>query len=228
MHLESREVVVRYDFLKEIVEYIATHPGSTIPEIVESTTYSYTAVKHALDELVKQGVLKSERRPCSKRGRPATYFKLDKPFMIVSPSRQYLYLSKMIMQGLLEKLGVDGVKKFFSDLGEKMGIEAARSMTSAKERMTTAGCGRFVEKYLNEYGAHAKASVSGSKINVTVENCIFYEISKEYGGVTCEAHESFFRSFFKEIANATLMNLSHEQCMAKGDKCCMFKIQLSN
>lgn len=228
MHLESREAVVRYDFLRGIVEYVAIHPSSTIPEIVESTTYSYTAVKHALDELVKQGVLKSERRLNSKRGRPAAYFTLYKPFMIITPPRQYLYLSKIIMQGLLDKMGIDGVKKFFSDLGEKMGTEAAEKMPLRKGKMSIAECGRFIDRYLNEYGAHATTSVSGGKINVILQNCIFYEVSKEYEGVTCEAHESFFRAFFKAIANITLMTFSHEQCMAKGDKCCVFKIQLSN
>jgi predicted ArsR family transcriptional regulator len=228
MHAESREVVVRYDFLKDIVEYVAMHPSSTIPEIVESTTYSYTAVKHALDELVKQGVLKSERRLVSRRGRPAAYFTLDKPFMIITPPRQYLLLSKMIMQGLLEKLGVDGVKKFFSDLGETMGIDAVSSVKQGKRKIGIAESARFVERYLNEYGAHAKVSVSGDRMNVTIENCVFYEVSKEYGGVICEAHESFFRSFFKAVANITLANFSHEQCIAKGDKCCVFKIQLSN
>jgi predicted ArsR family transcriptional regulator len=228
MHVESREVVERYDFLKDIVEYVAMHPSSTIPEIVQSTTYSYTAVKHALDELVKQGVLKSERRLNNRRGRPAAYFTLDKPFMIITPPRQYLYLSKMIMQGLLDKMGIDGVKKFFSDLGGKMGLEAAKNMALGKRNMSIAECGRLVEKYLNEYGAHAKASVSRNMVNVTIQNCVFYEVSKEYEGMTCEAHESFFKAFFKAIANITLMNFSHEQCMAKGDKCCIFKIQLSN
>lgn len=228
MHLESREAVERYDFLKAVVEYVAMHPSSTIPEIVASTNYSYTAVKHAIDELVKQAVLKSERRQSSHRGRPATYFTLNKPFMIITPPRQYLYLSKMIMQGLLDKLGKDGVRKFFSDLGEKMGTEAAKSMTPAKERLSDTDYGHFVESYLNEYGAHAKTSVSGSTIDVTIKNCIFYEVSKEFEGVTCEAHESFFRAFFKVAANITLMNFSHEQCMAKGDRSCVFKIQLSN
>jgi predicted ArsR family transcriptional regulator len=228
MHAESREVVERYDFLKDIVEYVAMHPSSTIPEIVESTTYSYTAVKHALDELVKQGVLKSERRLVSKRGRPASYFTLDKPFMIITPPRQYLFLSKMIMQGLFEKLGYDGVKKFFSDLGEKMGTEAAKSITSEKVSMTYAECGRFVERYLNEMGAHAKTSTSGGRINVTIQNCVFYEVSKEYEGVTCEAHESFFKAFFQTFSNITLINFSHEKCMAKGADCCQFRIQLSN
>jgi predicted ArsR family transcriptional regulator len=228
MHVDSREAVERYDFLKDIVEYIAMHPSSTIPEIVESTSFSYTAVKHALDELVKQGVLKSERRLSSKRGRPAAYYTLDKPFMIITPPRQYLYLSKMIMQGLLDKMGIDGVKKFFSDLGEKSGTEAAKKMGMGRGKMSINECRRFIEEYLNEYGAHATTSMSGGKINVTLQNCIFYEVSKEYEGVTCEAHESFFRAFFKTIANITLMTFSHEQCMAKGDKCCVFKIQLSN
>jgi predicted ArsR family transcriptional regulator len=228
MHLESREAVERYDFLKEIVEYVAVHPSSTIPEIVESTTYSYTAVKHALDELVKQGVLKTERRLNAKRGRPAAYFTLDKPFMIIAPPRQYLYLSKMMVQGLLDRLGLDGVKKFFSDLGEKMGTEAARSISPGKGRMSIAEYGRFVERYLNQLGAHAKTSTSGGRISVTMQNCIFYEVSKEYEGLTCEAHESFFRAFFKAIANITLINFSHEQCMAKGDDRCLFRIELSN
>lgn len=227
MHLESREAVERYDFLKDIVEFVAMHPSSTIPEIVESTDYSYTAIKHALDELVKQGVLKSERRLRSKRGRPASYFTLHKPFMIITPPRQYLYLSKMIMQGLLEKMGMDGLKKFFSDLGEKMGTEAAKNIVPGKRTMSVAEYTRFVEKYLNDYGAHAKASASGNTINVTIQNCIFYEVSKEYEGVTCEAHDAFFRSFFRALADITLINFAHEQCMAKGDKSCVFNIQLS-
>jgi predicted ArsR family transcriptional regulator len=228
MHLESREAVERYDFLTRIVEFIATHPSSTIPQIVESTTYSYTAVKHALDELVKQGVIRSERKLNSRRGRPATYFTLDKPFMIITPPRQYLHLSRMIMQGLLERFGEDGVKKFFSDLGEKMGADAAKSMALGKGRMSIAECGRFVEKYFNELGAYSKVSVSGHGIKLTIQNCVFYEVSKEYKGITCEGHESFFRAFFKAVANITLMNVSHEQCMAKGDECCIFKIQCSN
>jgi predicted ArsR family transcriptional regulator len=226
MSLEPGETTERHSFLKGVVEFIAMHPDATIPEIVRSTGYSYTAVKHAIDELVEQGVLRSERRISSKRGRPASYFTLDKPFIVVSPPRQYLYFSKMIVEGLIEKSGVEGVKNFFSELGKKMGTEAAKALAVGNKKMSLRQYAQLIEKFFNDYGAFCKVAISGGSMVVSLHNCVFYEISKEYEGIVCEAHNTFFKSFLETLGGLTLMGFSHEKCMARGDRSCVFKLQI--
>ena len=227
MSLESGEPAERHSFLKGVVEFIAMHPDATIPEIVRSTGYSYTAVKHAVDELVDQGVLRGELRTSSKRGRPASYFTLNKPFIVISPPRQYLYFSKMIVQGLIEKTGVEGVKTFFSELGKRMGTEAAKTLTLGNKKMSLREHAKLIEKFFNDYGAFSKVNIAGDSIIVTLHNGVFYEISKEYEGIICEAHNTFFKSFLETLGGLTLMDFSHEKCMARGDSCCVFKLQVS-
>nr|MDO8098421.1 methanogen output domain 1-containing protein [Candidatus Njordarchaeota archaeon] len=226
MRLESREAVERYNFLKGVVEFIALNPNTTIPEIVRSTDCSYTAVKHAVDELVEQGVLKCERRVTGKRGRPAEHFTLEKPFIIISPPRQYLFLTKMIMQGLVGDMGVERVKNFFSELGRKMGVEVAKNIVAQTRKISLDECAQSIENLFNEYGSHCKVSLSRNNMIVNIHNCIFYEISKEYEGIICASHNALFKSLFNSL-DITLLNFSHAKCMAKGDKCCVFKLQVS-
>jgi predicted ArsR family transcriptional regulator len=227
MRSESREAVERYGFLKSVVQYVAMNPDSTIPEIVKSTKYSYTAVKRALNELVEQRFLKCERRVLSKRGRPAIYYTLSKPFTIISPPRQYQYLSKMIIQGLIEHLGSEGVKNFFAQLGASMGAEAAKSVETRNRKTGISQISRLIERYFNDYGASCRVRSSDNGVIVDLRNCVFFEVSREYEGIICEAHETFFRSFLDSLAGMKLESFSHGSCMAKGDKSCVFKLQFS-
>jgi predicted ArsR family transcriptional regulator len=225
MRSDSREAVERYDFLKSVVEYVAMNPEATIPEIVKSTKYSYTAVKRALDELVEQEFLKCERRVVSKRGRPAIYYTLSKPFTIISPPRQYQYLSKMIIQGLIEHLGIEGVKNFFAELGARMGAEAAKTLKTGNRNMSISQISQLIERFFNDYGASCKVRSSDNSVIVELHNCVFFEVSREYEGMICEAHNTFFRSFLDSLAGLKLESFSHDSCMAKGDKSCVFKLQ---
>ena len=227
MRSESREAVERYDFLKSVVEYVAINPEAKIPDIVNSTKYSYTAVKRALDELVEQKFLKCERRVENKRGRPATYYTLNQPFTIISPPRQYQYLSKMIIQGMVEQLGVEGVKTFFSKLGARMGAEAAKTVRTGAKGHSIIQLSHVIERFFNDYGAICKVKASGNSMIIDLQNCIFFEVSKEYEGVICQAHNAFFKSFLDSLGGPKLESFSHESCIARGDKSCVFKLQIS-
>jgi predicted ArsR family transcriptional regulator len=227
MRSESREAVERYDFLKSVVQYVAMNPGATIPEIVKSTKYSYTAVKRALNELVEQEFLKCERRVVSKRGRPAIYYTLSKPFTIISPPRQYQYLSKMIVQGLIEQLGIEGVKNFFAQLGASMGAQAAKTVETKDKNLSITQISKLIERYFNDYGGSCKVRSSDNGVIVDLRNCVFFEVSKEYEGIICEAHETFFKSFLDSLAGLKLESFSHGSCMARGDKSCVFELRFS-
>ncbi|MFX1565521.1 MAG: helix-turn-helix transcriptional regulator [Promethearchaeota archaeon] len=215
----------RYEIDSRIVETIVTKPQVTIDGIAKETGLSYTAVRNSIQRLVNLGVVveTTETEGPTRRGRPATYFQIDKGLQLFIPPRQFQHLATTIIEqliseegpehvvGLLDRAATQQVERFF--------VEWEKSKTRPK---TLADMVQFICDHINGQGCFAKHQAFSKGFYIYVGNCIYHGISTTYPGTICRYHESLITHLIH--AHDKSLHITHDEAIAEGAHNCQYTI----
>ncbi len=218
-------VMDRYEIDQRIVEIIAVKPQVTIDGIAKETGLSYTAVRNSLQRLVNLGVVveTTESEGPTRRGRPATYFRIDKGLQLIVPPRQFQHLALTLVEQLIIEEGpehVVGLLDRAAQLEVKRLIgewEKTKNLPKNLDQMVQAIC-----DYINDLGCYAKHQAFSKGFYVYVHNCVYHGVATTYPGTICRYHESFIIHMIHSLDKS--LNVTHEQAIAEGAHNCQYTI----
>ena len=215
----------RYEIDQRIVETIATKPQVTIDGIARETGLSYTAVRNSLQRLINLGVVDetTDTEGPTRRGRPATYFRIDKGLQLFIPPRQFKHLALTLVEQLISEEGPEHVADLL-DRAAKLQVDRL-ALTWKKEQTTPKTLGQMVQAicdYINEQGCYAKHIPFEKGFYLQVNNCVYHGISTSYPGTVCRFHESLI-THMAHFHDKSLQVI-HEQAIAEGAHHCRYTI----
>lgn len=215
----------RYEIDQNIVEVIAMTPQVTIDGIAKETGLSYTAVRNGLRRLVSLGVVveTTESEGPTRRGRPATYFRIDKGLQLFIPPRQFRHLALTLIDQLVQEEGPEHVSGLL-DRAAKLQVQRM-AVTWKKEKTTPKTLEQMIEAicdHINEQGCYAKHTPFTKGFYIHVGNCIYHGVADSYPGVICQYHESLI-IFLCEFHDTSL-RVTHQEAMATGAHHCRYAI----
>jgi predicted ArsR family transcriptional regulator len=215
----------------KVVEYVATHPRSTIREIAKGTDMSDAAIRYLLIDLLSIGVIKElshldEEGP-RRRGRPAQRYIVKKVLLVATPPRRFWQLSDSLIATLLEMQGEAATTRLFRFMGERAAKSTAdRWRKHHRIPMSIDSFRRLLSKALNQLGYSAILRKRDGTLYITTRNCIFSEISQKYEGLVCNFHHTYYPTLFSLVCGRTLKSTERSLCMAEGDHQCQMELQL--
>ncbi|MFX1317702.1 MAG: helix-turn-helix transcriptional regulator [Promethearchaeota archaeon] len=215
----------RYEIDQRIVETIVLKPNVTIDGIAKETGLSYTAVRNSLQRLLNLGVVveaaDTERQV--HRGRPATYFRIDKGLQLFIPPRQFKHLALTLVNQMMKEEGPEHVEGLLDRAAkleaERLSIEWEKEKTQLKnlKQIVQAIC-----DYINEQGCYAEPKPFENGFYVHVNNCVYHGVSSKYPGTICRFHESLI-THLAHYHDKSLIVI-HEQAIAEGAHNCRYII----
>jgi predicted ArsR family transcriptional regulator len=218
-------VMDRYEIDQRIVETIAVKPQVTIDGIAKETGLSYTAVRNSLQRLVNLGVVveTTESVGPARRGRPATYFRVDKGLQLFMPPRQFQHLALTLVEQLITEEGPEHIVGLL-DRAAQLQVkrltgewEKSKKQPNDLTQMVQAIC-----DYINEQGCYAKHQAFSKGFYVYVNNCVYHGVSTIYPGTICRYHESFIIHMIHSHDKS--LNVTHDQAIAEGAHNCQYTI----
>ncbi len=218
-------VLDRYEIDQRIVETIAVKPQVTIDGIAKETGLSYTAVRNSLQRLMNLGVVveTTDTEGPARRGRPATYFRIDKGLQLFIPPRQFKHLALTLVEQLITEEGPEHVTGLL-ERAAKLQVERL-SVTWEKEKTRPKDLAQMVQTicdYINEQGCYAKHTPFEKGFYLQVNNCVYHGVSTTYPGTICRYHESLI-TLMAHSHNKSLI-VTHEQAIAEGAHNCRYII----
>ncbi len=218
-------VMDRYEIDQRIVETIAVKPRVTIDGIAKETGLSYTAVRNSLQRLVNLGVVVeiTDTESPTRRGRPATYFRIEKGLQLFVPPRQFKHLALTLIEQIIMEEGPEHVADLL-DRAAKLQVEklSAKWEKEKTRPKTLAQMVQFICDYINDLGCYAKHTTFEKGFYVFVNNCVYLGVAKQYPGTVCRYHESLITHMAHSHDKSVLV--SHEQAMAEGAHNCQYTI----
>ena len=218
-------VLDRYEIDQRIVEVVSTTPDATISTISGETGLSYTAVRNAIDRLVTLGVIVEDTDigGPSRRGRPATYFRLEKSLHIRIPPRQFQHLALTLIEQLIQEEGLEHVAGLLDRAAQDQvsiiteSWKATKTLPKSLEQMVQRIC-----EYINEQGCHARHETFSKGFYIYVHNCVYHSIAANYPGTICHYHESLITHFIKFHSKS--LDIIHEEAIAQGAHQCRYVV----
>ncbi len=218
-------VMDRYEIDSRIVETIATKPQVTIDGIAKATGLSYTAVRNSLQRLVHLGVVieTTDTEGPARRGRPATYFQIDKGLKLSIPPRQFQHLAITLVEQLIEEEGIEHVVGLL-DRAAKLQVERliVKWDKSRTRPNTLADMVQFICDHINEQGCYAKHQAFSKGFYLYVGNCIYHGVSTTYPGTICRYHESLITNLVR--THDKYLQITHDEAIAEGAHKCQYTI----
>lgn len=218
-------VLDRYEIDQRIVEIVAVKPNSTIDAIATETGLSYTAVRNSLQRLITLNVIVEsyDTEGPSRRGRPATLFRIDKGLQIFIPPRQFQHLALTLIEQLIKEEGTEHVANLLDRAAQLhvtrviSGWEEANAMPKTLENVIERIC-----DYINQQGCYATHTSFDKGFYIQVNNCVYNGIATTYPGTICRFHESFITHMIQH--HDKTINITHAQSIAKGAHNCRYVI----
>ncbi|MFX0079910.1 MAG: helix-turn-helix transcriptional regulator [Candidatus Hermodarchaeota archaeon] len=218
-------VLDRYEIDQRIVEIVAVKPNSTIDAIATETGLSYTAVRNSLQRLISLKVIVEtyDTEGPSRRGRPATLFRIDKGLQIFIPPRQFQHLALTLIEQLIKEEGTEYVASLLDRAAQ---LQVAHVLSSWEEAnvapKTLENVIERICEYINQQGCYATHTVLDKGFYIQVNNCVYEGIATAYPGTICRFHESFIIHMIQHHDDST--KVSHEQSIAEGAHNCLYVI----
>jgi predicted ArsR family transcriptional regulator len=207
----------------EILKLLYRKPRS-VEEIAENLGLQTITIRHHLQALVEAGIIEYHEERTGAAGRPRAYYSIVKaPPMVTFPKRQYQFLSEILINGMIDKMGVNKTKEFLRDIGISTGKEAVKQIESEHhiENWSPKEYERYIVKeYLESEGAEPEVLETSSKrVIYRLHNCLFRELSVKMPDIMCDVlHESFHEGVSKAIGKD--LKVTRSTCMGHGDPYC--------
>ena len=218
-------VMDRYEIDQRIVETIAVKPRVTIDGIAKETGLSYTAVRNSLQRLIHLRVVveTTESEGPTRRGRPATYFRIDKGLQLFMPPRQFQHLALTLIEQLITEEGPEHIVGLLDRAAQLRVKRLTREWEKAKTQpQNLAQMVQAICDYINVHGCYAKHQAFSKGFYVYVHNCVYHSVASSYPGTICRYHESFITYMIH--AHDKSLNVTHDQAIAEGAHNCQYTI----
>ncbi len=162
-------------------------------------------------------------------GRPFITFKLTGQRVIVQyPLRDYLTLSEVLLNGILEMVGLDSFLTKLRSIGHQVGTVLAKELSSMYkvDSWTLEKVKQyFVERYLKETGHQPEVIEFNENIlHYITRNCLFFDLVKKYPDSICAIDKGVTESLFASLVPNSKVNII--KCMGPADKCCECIVKL--
>ena len=196
------------DARAEILNFLKQQDYS-VDELSTKLGISSTATRQHLAILERDGLIKRTLVK-EKMGRPKIFYSLTERAEAFFP-KAYSEFFKWIIQDIIEREGVEMVRKLMARLGSEQA-------SYYKGKLKRNGNVESVVELLNELGSFAVLEREDGQIIIKEYNCLIYEIAMEFGEDMCE----FDRNFIGGLLNSSV---ELKSCMARGDRCCSFALK---
>lgn len=196
--------------LTELLEHKA---GVSADELAPVLGISRSAVHQHLATLEGSGYVSRESR-ASRGGRPGHAWRLTERGIHLFP-KQYARFSALLIRGMKETLGEEGLAEAMRGLGERLGEEHRHRLTApaADERVAE------VALLMRELGYQSRtAEDPGRELPlIDARNCIYHDLAREHREV-CQLDLAL-------IGRLLDADVEHLECMVRGGTACRFRIR---
>ncbi|MFX1286309.1 MAG: helix-turn-helix transcriptional regulator [Promethearchaeota archaeon] len=193
--------------------------GCSIKEIAKTFNLSPNAIRQYLIELEKDKLVVRKKKK-GKTGRPAMTYFLHKNALPIFP-KAYADFSVRLLDQVLKKYGEEETRCLLIEMGkdkaEEMKIklisrlkEKNTSFNSLKEKINA------IIDVFQEYGSFPKIEEDSNSFKITNHNCLIYDIVHNHP-LACIVDETLVSELVGKKADKV-------QCLSKGDKLCVYKI----
>jgi len=182
-------------------------------------------VRHHIRVLEQAGFVEAFTVGREAPGRPRQYYRAVKRYVNLGfPTRRFDLLSEQALKALTSKIGAKEAEKLLQAEAEKLGKELL-SRLSAKHGVQNWDFEKF-KKYvypaLEELGCYPLIEEGNGKFTLKFFNCIYYEISKKFHPIVCNAHEAFL----KPLAEASgFVKEDHESFLSRDEDACVIRFK---
>ena len=192
------------------MRHLLLHPeGVGVEALCERLRISHNAVRQHLTALTAHGwVERSPPQPTG--GRPQARFRLAAAGHALFP-RNYAQIAGALLEGVVDKLGVDAANALLVELGGKLGAADPVTATADKGEIAT----QLAER-LDQLGYEAIATSRGGEPQVEAFNCVFHALAQRNPSV-CRFDLAFMEA-------ATGHRIHHMECIVRGGQVCRFKV----
>ncbi|MEX2701809.1 MAG: winged helix-turn-helix transcriptional regulator [Candidatus Baldrarchaeota archaeon] len=226
----STEPRDKFGRMQMVLEYLVVKPCATILEISQNTGLSYTSVKNILDELSSNGYVETDIQKESV-GRPATVYRLKKPFMFIYPPRDYPLLTRALIKAFIKKYGNKELDTWVKVVGDVLGEDVIKCLRRkyGEEILTTDRFWDVLRDELNDMGMYCELKKMGKgKISIVIRNCIFQEIGQTLKGnlrdIPCRIHELSFSYIFSHFKPGKKVIVELKSTIIRDNDFCDFYI----
>ena len=201
------------DRQQELLTLLVKHKsGLTIDELSASLSITRTATMQHLTNLTRLNYVE-EGAQLSTKGRPSRTYRLTAKGYEWFP-KQYPWFSEILLQGIREKLGEEGLKDLLVRMGEEIGSRHGNPRQGETLRAR-------LEKtvlLMNELSYQAKLSDApgsqGETPAIEATNCVYHHLAKRFPQV-CD----FDLALLSKMSGADVV---HEECIVRGGAKCRF------
>lgn len=193
-----------------LLRHLLQHPeGVGVEALCERLRISHNAVRQHLTALGAHGwVERSPPQPTG--GRPQARYRLAAAGHALFP-RNYAEIAGALLEGVVERLGVDAGNAMLAELGQKLGTAAPVPTDTDPGAVATQLAAR-----LDQLGYEAIATTRGGEPQVEAFNCVFHALAQRNPDV-CRFDLAFMEA-------ATGRRIHHMECIVRGGHVCRFKI----
>lgn len=225
--MESRD---KFKRMQMVLEYLTVNHSATILEISQNTGLSYTSIKNILDELSSNGYVEESLLKESV-GRPATAYKLKKPFMFIYPPRNYPLFTQALIKAFTRKYGSKELNTWVMEIGNVLGEDVVKCLKKkyGDDILVSDRFWNVLRDELNDMGMYCELKkLDGKEIFLVIRNCIFQEISHALKGklkeIPCKIHELSFSYIFSKFEPEKIVVVNLASTIIRGDDMCHFYI----
>ncbi|HEX6994757.1 MAG TPA: winged helix-turn-helix transcriptional regulator [Gammaproteobacteria bacterium] len=185
--------------------------GRSADELADSLGISRSAVHQHLNALERDGYLEKLMRP-SQGGRPGYAWRLTNKGVHLFP-KQYAFFSELMIRGMKQSLGSDGLARVLEELGADLAKRYAQRVDGAAddaERM------RIVAAVMHELGYAARARTVDGRPEIDARNCVYHDLAAE--------HPEVCRLDLALLGALLGGEIEHVECMVRGGRACRFRV----
>jgi len=198
----------------EILEHLLNNKtGLSIDELASKLDVSRTAIKQHFADLEKEGYVKQNTLNKT-AGRPVVIYGITDKGINHFP-KQYAWFTELVLNEMLEELGVEQFQVFMSKLGQSL----AGKLASQFDGKTFDVRLKQLNAVMNDLGYHATVTdeVEQDATILVATNCVYHDIALQHPQI-CE---------FDLALMSVLLDKKVEQksCMVKGDCSCQFSVK---
>lgn len=200
------------DTQRKLLRTLLSRPqGVTIEDLCGALRISHNAVRQHLTALRARGFIEQGEAIAS-GGRPRAVYVLQPAGHDLFP-RNYALLAQGMVEYLYAHGGVSAVQTMLSELGARLGLQAASRLAAARD---AAQATRLLAEQLDALGYEAEVTQADGHDEVQAWNCVFHALAR--------AHPDVCRFDLAFMAQATGRSVQRTACMLHGQPACRFRL----
>jgi predicted ArsR family transcriptional regulator len=211
---------------RRIVLFLSREGPRELKDIAAAVGLREITARHHLMVMERAGLVSSVEHHSGLPGRPRLLFEVSSEHHDLSlPRRQYQMLSEHLIEELIAMGGKARAAEVMRAVGTKIGqgLVAQALREAGKKSLKPEVVEDYIVPELDEFGSAAQVlERTGSSIQIRVNNCVFFELSKKYHNVVCAGHEALFQAIADAMGGYEVRQIS---CMACGAPSCVTMLE---